>query len=833
MRKLIAILMLTVSMQLAAADTIGLDDPNIRYTGRWLTTNASQPQTSWAGTQLQFSFTGTTAAIELDTGKKAEQFRVIVNGEPNPLPITIKPGRQWVELAKNLTKDTHHIALFKETLYGERTTFYRLKADGALQPLPPKPSKRIAFFGDSNMDGTSMYSDEDSGHTGTYYAYPSVVSRMLNAEPSIQAMGGATLGGKGNNAVTQFIYSPDFYSQNTDYRDNFKPDVIVVNAGANDIGRVDKKGVKTHYRQVVSELRNVYGDQPHIVLFNAYAWDFNEPANYSHEIVDEIGGNLSVALFPWVWEKWHGSMVEHAGQARILANHILSLNLGFKQVAEAEVFSRYSGNFDVVNGSFEHIATGGFMGFGWRYVNQGVERINGDAAHGEFYIRLDKGEQVHQGNDATGDLMPGGTQGKQRYRISAMIRSTNDGVVNIGARFQDQGLYSPKPVQLKTFSANDHWQPVSTTVVAPEGSWKIETVLQATQGTVDIDNIQVETIDYNVADDLQPMQQISFQYGEYQRDAFLFIPEGHDKPLPLVVAIHGYTSTATGFQLAHGLNRHATDNGYAILYPQGMHFKASWGGRVTSWNDEAANFATDTGPDRHCAADKDPYPMPPDCKQMGPCGWTSCQDDVGYIEALLDKIQTRPEIDASKTYALGVSNGGMMVLRLGCNLSERFAAIAPIIGQLAPQFDCTPSTSLPMIHLAGALDTTVTVDGSQTADGFFYNSVAETTQTWATALSCNMNEKPWPNLLAANGDMQCTQYTQCGDKGSAVTSCIAPKEAHNWPAQGYLGAPATCVTQQQTSAMPESPLCTIPKGQYRSAGMDTIWGFFKQYKVGE
>jgi len=816
----------------AQAAPVPLYDERIQYQGRWNHDTVDQPSASYAGSHINVGFTGSEASITVGVKDKPEQFRLIVNGVANDSAIEFAPGEHRLTLFKG-PHGTHRVTLYKETMYGGAVQLSNLDIDGELNQLDALPTHRIAFFGDSNMDGTSLYSDADSGHSGMYYAYPATVGRMLNAQTSIQSLGGATLAGEGPNTVASMVYSRDFYSHDKQYRDDFSPQVIVVNAGANDIGKTDQAGVKARYREAITNIRDAYGDQPHIVLYNAYGWDYQEPANYSHEIAHEVGGKISVLLFPWTWDKWHGSMVEQAGQARILANHIVSLGLGFELNQDAEIFNRFSGTFDVANGSFEAVAKAGFNSFGWRYVDQDSVRIKGDAADGDYYVRLSNGKRIHQGNDATGDLKPGGTQGKQRYRVSAMARSNNGGTLNIGAAFQDQHFASEYPSQLKSFRLTGEWQPVTTQVTAPEGSWKIQTILQASKGSVDIDAVRVEAISHDTSFDLLPMDRLTLNWGGYDREAFIYIPESAPRKAPLVVAIHGYTSTATGFQVAHGLNRHARDNGYAVLYPQGMHFKADWGGRVTSWNDEAANLATDKGKDAHCAAEHDPYPMPPDCKVIGPCGWTTCQDDVGYINALLDLTLANAALDKTRVYALGVSNGAMMTLRLGCNIGHRFAAIAPIIGQLAPEFDCASKTPLPMIHLAGAKDTTVTIDGSKTQDGYFYNSVAETTLTWANANRCTLDTKPWDNRIASNGGMTCAKYDNCGTLGSAVASCIDPNETHNWPAQGYLGAPATCVTAQQADTMPEQPLCHAPSSAYRSAGMDTIWAFFNQYKVGD
>ncbi len=62
------------------------------------------------------------------------------------------------------------------------------------------------------------------------------------------------------------------------------------------------------------------------------------------------------------------------------------------------------------------------------------------------------------------------------------------------------------------------------------------------------------------------------------------------------------------------------------------------------------------------------------------CGALRSEGDVSeipYFEALLDHMTANYAIDASRIYAVGHSNGGMMVLELARTMPERFAAFSP------------------------------------------------------------------------------------------------------------------------------------------------------------
>ena len=79
----------------------------------------------------------------------------------------------------------------------------------------------------------------------------------------------------------------------------------------------------------------------------------------------------------------------------------------------------------------------------------------------------------------------------------------------------------------------------------------------------------------------------TLEHDGLQREYFVHVPANAGKDSPLVLVLHGFTSTATGFATMHDLNRFADDHGYIAVYPQGSHFTEDDNGtpfRVTSWN---------------------------------------------------------------------------------------------------------------------------------------------------------------------------------------------------------------------------------------------------------
>ncbi len=203
---------------------------------------------------------------------------------------------------------------------------------------------------------------------------------------------------------------------------------------------------------------------------------------------------------------------------------------------------------------------------------------------------------------------------------------------------------------------------------------------------------------------------LSMEVGGLEREYRLHLPKGYDRarPASLVLNIHGYTDNAAQWESITKMSDHADAHGYVVVYPQATSFKGELDGsmrEITSWNDLACSVST--GPDGPtCADDANPYPCPPECGECGACHWCTCHDDVAFIDALLDSLESSLCLDRDRIYATGMSNGSMFVHRLGCDRAERFAAIAPVAGTLARGFSCAPGGEprISLLHIHGTED---------------------------------------------------------------------------------------------------------------------------------
>ena len=332
------------------------------------------------------------------------------------------------------------------------------------------------------------------------------------------------------------------------------------------------------------------------------------------------------------------------------------------------------------------------------------------------------------------------------------------------------------------------------------------------------------------------LQRRTMQVGGKARHFYVYLPEAYgSRPLPVVIALHGYGSTATGFALAHGLNDHANANDYIIAYPQGAGFytETVWledETLVSSWNDLASNNTLAATP--HCLADRLEYPCYPGCGGCKACDWTSCEDDVHFLLDMIDNLQLTLMTDLDRVYLLGNSNGGSMVQRLGCDYPDRFAAVAIMIYQMPPGHTCGPRKALPMIHYYGDLDTGVPADGEPSPYGWIYTAAAENTRVWAEAMGCETSVVSWHTPLTKEQGLRCEAHTHCAQEKAEVVSCGDPAAGHEWQAQRIPAIPADCVAPAQQRDLPRQIPCPQVSSSSERWGMEMVWQFFSRYSRG-
>ncbi len=147
--------------------------------------------------------------------------------------------------------------------------------------------------------------------------------------------------------------------------------------------------------------------------------------------------------------------------------------------------------------------------------------------------------------------------------------------------------------------------------------------------------------------------------------------------LPVVVALHGAGGNGAQFEQQSQLSAVADREGFVVVYPDG-----SGRTQLLTWNaGTCCTYARDNN-----------------------------IDDVAFMASLFDALVARYHTDPKRVFVTGFSNGAMLAYRLGCELADRIAAIAPVSGAINTD-TCAPSRALPVLLVHGTADTIVPFDG--------------------------------------------------------------------------------------------------------------------------
>jgi poly(3-hydroxybutyrate) depolymerase len=85
--------------------------------------------------------------------------------------------------------------------------------------------------------------------------------------------------------------------------------------------------------------------------------------------------------------------------------------------------------------------------------------------------------------------------------------------------------------------------------------------------------------------------------------------------------------------------------------------------------------------------------------------------DLKFMEALIDEMVAKYEIDRNRVYISGFSMGGMFTYHAATRMADKFAAFAPISGYPMGGGTYTSSRPVPIIHTHGTSDDVVGFGG--------------------------------------------------------------------------------------------------------------------------
>jgi polyhydroxybutyrate depolymerase len=160
-------------------------------------------------------------------------------------------------------------------------------------------------------------------------------------------------------------------------------------------------------------------------------------------------------------------------------------------------------------------------------------------------------------------------------------------------------------------------------------------------------------------------------------------------------------------------------------------------------------------------------------------------DDVAFISAAIDRLEATDSVDPDRVYVTGLSRGAMMTYRLGCELSARIAAIAPVSGNMATaagsaDVPCNLSRPVSVLAIHGTADGTIPINGGKT--DILFSPLADVIARWRSLDSCTGAQ-----ATAIDGASTTTSWT-C-KSGSTVSMRIVDGGWHTWPVRSSSPTP--------------------------------------------
>ncbi|PCJ60326.1 MAG: hypothetical protein COA73_08305 [Candidatus Hydrogenedentota bacterium] len=225
----------------------------------------------------------------------------------------------------------------------------------------------------------------------------------------------------------------------------------------------------------------------------------------------------------------------------------------------------------------------------------------------------------------------------------------------------------------------------------------------------------------------------------------MYIPSEYnaDTSSPLVVLLHGYTSTGKNQNSYMKFSNLVDTYGFLFLAPDGTREDSKRKSQFWNATEACCNFHN------------------------------SSVDDSTYLRTLIEQVKSDYNVDSKRIFLIGHSNGGFMSYRMAYDHPDLIAAIVSLAGASMPTLDReAPATPVSILQIHGTEDGTISYEGSDIGNKE-YPGAEGSVKLWAAYNGCASEAKPIEKTLDLDRRIEgkethVTRYTNDCNRGGAV-----------------------------------------------------------------